>query len=244
MAAASYESPKKEYVSPQTMNRLVKDVVSLHKQPLTEQGIYYQHDSENMLLGYAMIIGPKDTPYEHGFYFFKFDFPYDYPVSPPKVTYMTNDGKTRFHPNLYRSGKTCLSILNTWKGEGWTSCQTIRSVLLTLVSILDETPLLNEPGVRETNPDVSEYTRLIKYRALYYAHLTMIDRYAIPAEFINFHPFIIQYCKENEEVIHEHFKNLKKNEKENCRVIIYNMDCTLDYDRLYDYMTEIYETLE
>ena len=124
------ENTSKNFVREQTVKRLIRDIVSLHKQPLIKQGIYYQHDDENMLVGYAMIIGPQDTPYEHGFFFFKFIFPDNYPLNPPKVVYMTNDGKTRFHPNLYRNGKTCLSILNTWKGESWTSCQTIRSILL------------------------------------------------------------------------------------------------------------------
>ena len=97
-------------------NRLLKDVISIIKEPLTENGIYYVHDEGNMLKGYAMIIGPEDTPYHHGFYLFEFDYPSDYPFSPPKVTYHTNDGKTRFNPNLYRNGKVCVSILNTWKG--------------------------------------------------------------------------------------------------------------------------------
>ena len=80
----------------------------------------------------VLIFGPKDTPYENGYYLFKFKFPIDYPYNPPKVVYMTNDGKTRFNPNLYRNGKVCVSILNTWSGDQWTGCQTISSVLLTL----------------------------------------------------------------------------------------------------------------
>ena len=86
-----------------------------------------------MLVGYALIIGPKDTPYAYGNFLFKFLFPYDYPHTPPKVTYHTNDGYTRFNPNLYKSGKVCISLLNTWKGEQWTGCQTIKSILLTFM---------------------------------------------------------------------------------------------------------------
>ena len=66
---------------------------------------------------------------------------------------MTCDGATRFHPNLYRNGKVCLSILNTWKGEQWTSCQTIRSILLTLITLFHNKPLLNEPGFTEKSSD-------------------------------------------------------------------------------------------
>ena len=37
--------------------RLQKDIVELIKYPLTEHGIYYAHDEENMLKGYAVIFG-------------------------------------------------------------------------------------------------------------------------------------------------------------------------------------------
>ena len=230
-------------ISQSCINRLVKDITSLYKQPLTKQGIYYQHDDSNMLYGYAMIIGPKDTPYEHGFFFFKFTFPYNYPVSPPKVTYMTNDGYTRFHPNLYRNGKVCLSILNTWKGEGWTSCQTIRSVLLTLVSILDETPLLNEPGIRPTNMDVIPYTETIQYKTLEYAHLHAMDRDHIPPEFIAFHTYIMEYAKENKEKVMSLCKTLSKKKKAFPEIGIYNMKRILNYKKLYKSCEKIYESI-
>ena len=60
--------------------------------------------------GDAIIFGPENTIYQYGVYIFHFKFPSNYPFSPPKVTYHTNDGITRFHPNLYRNGKVCLSL--------------------------------------------------------------------------------------------------------------------------------------
>ena len=126
------------------LRRLVKDVSNIIKSPLTEQGIYYIHSEDNLLEGHALIFGPEDTIYANGCYFFKFNYPNDYPFTPPKVTYLTNNGSTRFNPNLYRNGKVCISILNTWKGEQWTSCQNIRSVLLMLVTLFHNKPLTNE----------------------------------------------------------------------------------------------------
>jgi ubiquitin-conjugating enzyme E2 Z len=93
-----------------------------------------------MLKCYALIVGPKYTIYEDGYYLFDITYPSNYPLQPPKLKFLTNDGNVRFHPNLYRNGKVCLSILNTWRGQGLTSCQTIKSVLLIIVSILDENP--------------------------------------------------------------------------------------------------------
>ena len=102
------------FVPRTTVMRLLQDVKDIIKNPLESQGIYYKHDEADMLKGTALIIGPKDTPYENGFYFFKFEFPTDYPNSPPKVKYMTNDGETRFNPNLYVICEVVLCALSKY----------------------------------------------------------------------------------------------------------------------------------
>jgi hypothetical protein len=44
----------------------------------------------------------------------------DYPQKPPKVQFLTTGGGTvRFNPNLYESGRVCLSLLGTWDGPSW-----------------------------------------------------------------------------------------------------------------------------
>ena len=158
-----------------TITRLAKDVRFLLKNPLNSENIYYKHDENNILKGYALIIGHENTPYEFGFYFFQFDFPDNYPFSPPIVTYLTNDGKMRYNPNLYINGKVCLSILNTWNGEGWSSCQSIYSVLLTLSSILNTNPLLNEPGIKENNNNIYNYNLLLGYKNIEFTILKQFD---------------------------------------------------------------------
>ena len=155
-------------ISKETINRLLKDVKQIIKSPLTENGIYYIHDDTDMLKGYAMIVGPSDTPYFGGYYFFELSYPADYPHSPPKVKYWTNENNIRFNPNLYVCGKVCVSLLNTWRGDQWTSCQTISTVLLTLCSLLCEDPLLNEPGVtrQSSSGDIKNYNEIIMYSNL------------------------------------------------------------------------------
>jgi ubiquitin-protein ligase len=56
-------------ISKETISRLLKDVKGIMKNPnhLKENGIYYIHDEIDILKGYAMIVGPKDTPYFGGF---------------------------------------------------------------------------------------------------------------------------------------------------------------------------------
>jgi len=158
------DESKTVHVSKETIKRLLKDVKEMAKNPLDSEGIYYKHDETNILKGYAYISGPENSVYIGGNYFFVFTFPYDYPHKPPKVDFKTCDGLTRFHPNLYRNGKVCLSILNTWKGEQWTGCQSIRTILLTLMSILDDKPLLHEPGFTETHRDFNPYNQIILFR--------------------------------------------------------------------------------
>jgi ubiquitin-conjugating enzyme E2 Z len=136
------------------------------RNPLTDQGIYYIHDDTDILKGYAMIVGPSDTPYFGGFYFFELNYPNDYPHSPPIVIYCTNGNDIRFNPNLYKNGRVCISLLNTWKGDQWTSCQTISTILLTLCTLLCKDPLLNEPGVNKEHRDVNSYTEIIEYSNL------------------------------------------------------------------------------
>ena len=149
-----------------TIKRIASDVKYLlnNNNILENENIYYKHSDSNILTGYALIIGNIDTPYVYGYYFFKFDFPENYPFSPPKVTFLTNDGKMRFNPNYYSCGKVCLSLLNTWNGDGWTSCQTIYSILIVLSSVLNSNPLLNEPGINSNDLNLERYNFLVEYK--------------------------------------------------------------------------------
>lgn len=146
-----------------TIQRILLDIKELIQNPLEEQGIYYKHDDEDILKGYAMIVGPKNTPYENGYFFFLFDFPSNYPYSPPKVTFLNYSNRIRYNPNYYNCGKVCLSVLNTWKGESWSSCQTISSILLILCITFQEKPIYNEPGISFSDIQSNHYNEIISY---------------------------------------------------------------------------------
>lgn len=194
-------------ISAETRKRLLKDVVDVTKTPLTDQGIFYVHSEENMFEGYAMVIGTLDTPYSDGFYLFKLNYPCNYPHSPPKLTFMTNDReRTRFNPNLYTDGKVCLSILNTWQGERWTSCQSIRSVLMSLIMVLNDMPLTNEPGyyMPVNSSTINAYSIAIAYKNMESAICRMISRDILPNEFNSFHPIMKRHFLENYDRICKH----------------------------------------
>ena len=222
-------------ISQASAKRLISDIKSIIKEPLEKQGIYYKHDEVDMLKGYAMIIGPADSVYENGYYFFEFNFPTDYPFSPPKLKYCTNDGCTRFHPNLYKNGKVCLSILNTWRGPAWTSCQTISTILLTLLSILDNSPLLNEPGVTETYKDVPIYNEIIRYKNIEFSILEIMkedSRYR-PKQFNVFLEPITKHFEENKERIKEIISEKKLIfPLQVYKTSIYSLTTTIDYESL------------
>ena len=217
------------FVTAAAQKRLLKDVKDILKHPLTDHGIYYIHDEQNIMKGYACIMGPGDTIYKHGAYLFTFDFPAEYPFKPPLLKYMTNDGKTRFHPNLYRNGKVCLSILNTWKGEQWTSCQSIKTILLTLVTLFHNKPLLCEPGFHESSPDFIPYNKTIEFKNYEIAINNIESR--LKNNFILFKTFIKNHIIKNKDDIEKNIKKLYDSDINETviKVKAYGMQTTLNY---------------
>jgi ubiquitin-protein ligase len=131
--------------------RIVMDIKRFMEQSYEDKFIYF--DKSNFTELYLMIVGPKATPYEDGILLFQLNFPNDYPYSPPKVDFLNKKEGVRIHPNLYTSGKVCLSILGTWPGPSWEPTMSLDTVAITIQSILNENPLNNEPGYYEKKPD-------------------------------------------------------------------------------------------
>lgn len=88
-------------------------------------------------------------------------FPGDYPISPPKLKFVT----PMFHPNIYKDGLVCISILHTNSEpflsepatDQWTPIHSIRTILLSVVLLLNE-PYLDSPA----NVDASKCYRASK----------------------------------------------------------------------------------
>lgn len=135
-------------------------------QDLTESGLYWYGDELDITHGWAMVGGCEGTPYAGGSYCFEVWFPDNYPFEPPKMQFLTNDGRTRFNPNLYKNGKVCLSLLGTWAGEPWSAVQSLSSVLQSIQTVvLCEEPLINEPvySKMKLREDSAIYNRLITH---------------------------------------------------------------------------------
>jgi len=237
------------FISKETISRLLKDVKHIFKNPLTENGIYYIHDDCDMLKGYALIIGPSDTPYFGGNYFFEINYPSDYPHTPPKVTYWTNSNNIRFNPNLYVCGKVCVSLLNTWRGEQWTSCQSISTVLLTLCTLLCKDPLLNEPGVNKGHNDMDSYNEIIEYANLDIAVCDIVNKKSgvFMPFFEHFYPFIKENFLKNYDKLVE-FSTKKNNDYnmqvKNFKTKFYSMDINVDYNKVIEKLEEAKNIVE
>ncbi|KAK9938114.1 hypothetical protein M0R45_014871 [Rubus argutus] len=114
----------------------------------------------------AVIIGAEGTPYHDGLFFFDVVFPSAYPKVPPLVYY--HSGGLRLNPNLYDTGKVCLSLLNTWTGgkkEMWIpGMSTMLQVLVSIQGlILNTEPYFNEPAYGSMKGQQSGKTKSKKY---------------------------------------------------------------------------------
>ena len=226
------------------LHRIAKDVKYIIKNPITN--IYYKHDTENITKGYALILGNRDTPYSNGYYLFEFTFPDNYPYEPPKLKFLTNDGTMRFHPNLYTNGKVCLSIINTWNGEGWTSCNNINSILLILISIFDKNSLTFEPGIEIDHYNVSKYDIMVGYKNIEYTIIKQIKLiHSLGENNINlsnekclllFKDEILYNFKINFDNINDNLENLKINFERNYNNLLsiscYSLNFNLDFNKL------------
>ena len=117
-------------------------------------GIFVRHATNRVDVWKVLIIGPSNTPYEHGLFEFDVFFPAHYPVGPP-LFYFVTAGRYRMsiNPNLHPDGKICLSLLNTWPGPKWNpSHSTPLQVLVSIQAmVFCEEPWYNEPGYENYN---------------------------------------------------------------------------------------------
>ena len=227
-------------MSSKAIKRIInKDIKEINKLNLNEQGIYINFNEENILEANAIIIGPKDTPYENGVLYFRIRFPTNYPFSPPKVSYISSS-QYRIHPNLYVGkshnnfeGKVCLSILNTWSGPKWTTIMHIGCVLLSMQSLLDNNPLQNEPGFeKEQGSRNKKYNQIVHYDTI--NHLILNNCFRIPSEFGCFESIIKEHCFRNKKEIKNKITELFKNHSEEIFVYldVYNLSLNINYKEL------------
>lgn len=123
--------------------------------------------ADNIMCCHAIIRGPEDTIWECGIFHLIINFSEEYPVSPPKVKFLSK----LFHPNIYTDGNICLDILQ----NQWSPIYDITSLLTSIQSLLND-PNTSSPA----NPEAARI--FINNRNLYNRRVLMCveDSWEIP----------------------------------------------------------------
>jgi len=171
-----------------------RNLVEREKDGYAESEIYFNYNKSTIDNEFQLLmIGSTEikNPYFGGFFMFSGKFPDQYPFYPPHILAKTQGENTRFHPNFYTNGKCCVSILGTWAGPPWTSCQNLGTVAQTLKSLYIENPITQEPSWEQCKDYRAQiYARIVEYRTLQVAVLKMLD--VPPIGFKDFVPIMEQ----------------------------------------------------
>lgn len=111
----------------------------------------------------ALIVLNPDSLYYGGYFKATMKFPANYPYEPPDFRF----NRPLWHPNVYPDGRLCISILHQpgedamsgeASGERWSPVQRVESVLISVLSLLDDaevsSPANVDAGVQlRTNPE-------------------------------------------------------------------------------------------
>jgi baculoviral IAP repeat-containing protein 6 len=194
--------------------RLLHEYTSLQKSlPVSQEAsIFMRVDDKYNCVNRVLMTGPKDTPYEGGCFIFDTYICPEFPNKSPKTWFLNHGGK-RFNPNLYDSGKVCLSLLGTWKGqasETWNyKTSTLYQLYMSIQSqILVEQPYFNEPsyeryiGTNNGNIYNKDYNDNIRYYTMCHAIYDLLQNPKIYPQFediIKYHFYfkkdkIIEIC--------------------------------------------------
>lgn len=233
-------------MSQKSAKRILNDIKQYNKSNLKENGIHVLFNEDNIYNCKALIIGPEDTPYSYGNYFFDINFPKDYPIKNPKVDFCTLDPRVRFNPNLYKNGKVCLSILGTWSGPGWTSVMTLNTVLLSLQTLLCENPVNNEPGLEQIARDdirAVSYNNMITFYNYEVAMLKIFMK--MPVGFENFRDTVVKEFFKNYDNIKNKLVELERSEYNNKEYSsrFFGMQCVMNYKQISTYFENEYKYL-
>ncbi|KAK4048104.1 Ubiquitin-conjugating enzyme E2 [Microbotryomycetes sp. JL201] len=105
----------------------------------------------------VLIAGPEGSPFEGGTFKLELFLPEEYPMSPPKVRFLTK----LYHPNIDKLGRICLDILK----DKWSPALQIRTVLLSVQALLSapnpDDPLANDVAAhwKENEQDAMRVSR-------------------------------------------------------------------------------------
>jgi ubiquitin-conjugating enzyme E2 I len=100
-------------------------------------------------------------------------FTEEYPTKPPECRFAKDiRGMPLFHPNIYPSGKVCLSLLD--ENKAWKPALTVKQLLVGIQALLDD-PNPGDPAQEEPyriyKADRTEYERRVREQARLFSDL-------------------------------------------------------------------------
>lgn len=241
-------------MSRRSIRRILHDIEDM--QGHEDEGLYYFPIENNLNEGYGLILGPVDTPYEHGFYLLHFTFPDSYPNEPPYCRYINFSG-LRQSPNFHDNGTVCLSRLNTWDKDDpdsghWLGSMDIYSVLnMIKLSVLTKSPLDHEPPYDHTQKDLYnslKYDYIVKYANYDYNVNSIYDKMInghtnIPDDIVEriteiIRDFVMEHYLEYINALHE-LSQRHNNQYYSCRSYL-NASCLCEYDQVIDNFKDLF----
>eukprot|EP00238_Polyblepharides_amylifera_P003516 CAMPEP_0196575790 /NCGR_PEP_ID=MMETSP1081-20130531/5197_1 /TAXON_ID=36882 /ORGANISM="Pyramimonas amylifera, Strain CCMP720" /LENGTH=161 /DNA_ID=CAMNT_0041894197 /DNA_START=123 /DNA_END=611 /DNA_ORIENTATION=- len=126
--------------------------------------------SLNLLVWDCIVPGKKNAAWDGAFLPITLRFSEEYPEKPP----LAHFPQGFFHPNIYPSGKVCLSILNEEKG--WKPSLSVKQILTGIQDLLDN-PNNDDPAQESAyhmlNRSKTEYNARVKIEVKKYQNNTL-----------------------------------------------------------------------
>lgn len=128
---------------------LMNEFKALSKESWTNISL---HNDDIFSWSVALIVLNPDSLYYGGYFKATMSFPRNYPYSPPDFRFT----RPLWHPNVYPDGRLCISILHQpgddvmsgeAAGERWSPVQRVESVLISVLSLLDDAEVSSPANV-------------------------------------------------------------------------------------------------
>lgn len=145
-------------------------------------------DDDNIFLwNIGFMVLNKELMYYGGYFKGQMRFPLDFPFSPPTFRFTPSI----YHPNIYRDGRLCISILHQGgdstsdepDSETWTPAQTVESVLISIISLLED-PNVSSPANIDASVELRKNPDAYKEKVrqeVESSKLEIPDDYIVPA---------------------------------------------------------------
>lgn len=104
--------------------RIQKEWQSLEKEPITS--VIVKRDEP---LCFHFVFYNLEEEYKQGFYHGVLELPEDYPFSPPKIKFLTNNGR-------FLVDKSICTTFTHYHKETWSSSWNIRTILTAMISFM------------------------------------------------------------------------------------------------------------